>query len=99
MQLAILVEPISENTFRASTGAPLDLTTEASSRDEAVDKLRRLIQRRVAAGAELREVQIATKQEHPLARFAGIFKDDPLLDEWKEAMAEYRRQVGGDSVE
>jgi hypothetical protein len=92
MQLPILIEPVSENLVRASTGAPLDLITEAPTRDEAVEKLRGLIQQRVAAGAELVEVTVAT-EPHPLAKFSGIFKNDPLLDEWKEAMAEYRRQV------
>jgi uncharacterized protein (DUF433 family) len=29
---------------------------------------------------------------HPLAQFAGMFKDDPLLQPWKDAMAEYRRK-------
>jgi hypothetical protein len=27
---------------------------------------------------------------HPLSAFAGMFKDDPLLDAWREARAEYR---------
>jgi hypothetical protein len=25
--------------------------------------------------------------------YAGMFRDDPLIDEWKEAMAEHRRLV------
>jgi hypothetical protein len=28
--------------------------------------------------------------------FAGMFKDDTLLEEWKQAMAEYRRQTDKD---
>jgi hypothetical protein len=33
---------------------------------------------------------------HPLAQFVGMFKDDPLIDEWKEAMADYRRKINED---
>ena len=32
-------------------------------------------------------------EPHPLAEFVGIFKDDPMLDEWKRAMANYRRKI------
>jgi hypothetical protein len=92
MQIPIVVEPTAENGFRASTGAPLNLQVEASNQDEAVGRLRQLIERRVADGAVFMELTIG-QREHPLARFAGIFKDDPLLQEWKDAMAEYRRQV------
>jgi hypothetical protein len=31
-------------------------------------------------------------EEHPLARVAGLLKDHPLLDEWQQAIQEYRRQ-------
>ena len=27
---------------------------------------------------------------HPLSAFAGMVKDDPVLDSWREARAEYR---------
>ena len=30
------------------------------------------------------------------AEFAGMFKDDPLFDDWQKAIAEYRRQVDND---
>ncbi len=46
------------------------------------------------------EIQAPTRGEavqrlHELIerRFAGMFKDDPLLQPWKDAMAEYRRQT------
>ena len=33
------------------------------------------------------------RREDPLERFAGDLKDDPLHQEWLEAMREYRRKV------
>lgn len=31
--------------------------------------------------------------KHPWMKFAGMFKDDPYWDEFKEAIAEYRREI------
>jgi hypothetical protein len=42
-----------------------------------------------AAVAEVLPVSIDTNS-HPLAKFAGMLKDDPLVRPWKQAMAEYR---------
>ena len=33
---------------------------------------------------------------HPLAEFMGMFKDDPLIEEWKQSMAEYRKSIDDD---
>jgi hypothetical protein len=65
------------------------LESEAPTREEAIDKLRELIDRRLMAGAEIVELEIGSRA-HPLARFAGMLKNDPLLQPWKDAMSEYR---------
>lgn len=91
MEIPVLVEPVANNGFRAVCGAPLRLETEAPTRDEAIRKLRQLIERRVAAGAEVVAVSIGSPT-HPLAAFAGMLKDDPLVEPWKQAMADYRQQ-------
>ncbi len=90
MEIPIIVEPIGDNGFRASTGGLWRLEIEAPTREEAVQKLRELIDRRLEAGAEVVSLEIPSRA-HPLARFAGMLKDDPLLEPWKDAMAEYRR--------
>ncbi len=92
MEIPVLVEPMGDNAFRATCGAPWGLESEAPTREQAVEKLRGLIDDRLEAGAEVVELEIG-KRPHPLAKFAGIFKDDPMLEEWKEAMAEYRRET------
>jgi hypothetical protein len=94
MDIPILVEPISANQYRASTGEPLQLETEAPTRDEAIRKLRELIDRRVEAGAEVIALPVGSSV-HPLAPFAGMMRDDPLVQPWKQAMAEYRDQSDG----
>ncbi|MEN6450875.1 MAG: hypothetical protein ABFC96_10315 [Thermoguttaceae bacterium] len=92
MEIPIIVEPIGQNAFRASSGGIWGLETEAATREEAVEKLRKLIDSRLEAGAEVFDLEIRGG-EHPLAQFAGMLKDDPLLQPWKDAMAEYRQQT------
>ena len=92
MEIPILVEPVSNNGFRATSGSPLALEIEAPTREEAINKLRELIDRRIAAGAEVVGVEIGGSK-HPLAPFAGMLKDDPLLRPWKDAIADFRAQT------
>ncbi|RIK82117.1 MAG: hypothetical protein DCC68_07250 [Planctomycetota bacterium] len=89
MEIPILVEPLPERGFRAVMGEPLHLETEASTREEAVAKLRELVDQRIAAGAQVVALPIEP-DKHPLARFVGMLKDDPLVEPWKQAMQEYR---------
>ncbi len=91
MQISVLVEPLADSGFRAVSGSPLDLETAAATREEAIEKLRELIQSRLTAGAEVVALDLPIN-DHPLAKHVGIWKDNPLLEPWKEAMAEYRRQ-------
>lgn len=92
MEIPIIVEPVRGNGFRASSGGLWGLEIEAPTREEAVEKLRELIHGRIEAGAEVLGLEIPVRV-HPLAPFAGMLKDDPLLPSWKDAMAEYRRET------
>jgi len=67
----------------------LGVQIEAPTREAAIEKLRELIDRRIQAGAEVVGLEISSSK-HRLAPFAGMLKDDPLLQSWKKAMAEYR---------
>lgn len=96
MEIPVLVEPTSDNRFRATCGG-LGLEIEAPTRTEALGQIRELIDRRVAAGAEVVSVPIAN-DSHPLSSFAGMLEDDPLLQSWKDALAE-RRTESEDSSE
>ena len=93
MYISVLVEPVPGKGYRARGGEPFAFTAEGESRDEAVRRLRELIQNRLQNGAQLIQVEI-TSSEPPYARFAGTWKpDDPFIEEWKQAMEEYRSQV------
>ena len=36
-------------------------------------------------------------QDNPWTAMAGIFKNDPLFDDWQQAIADYRRQIEEDT--
>lgn len=91
MDISVLVEPVANDGFRAISGDPWGLEVAAPTREEAIGKLRQLIESRVAAGAEVVALSIG-EPTHPLAGFAGMLKDDPLAGQWQQAMADYRNE-------
>jgi len=92
MQIPVLVEPIIGNGFRARGIEPFGVVAEGTTRDEALRNLRQLLEARLVSGAEIVELEVAGAQ-HAWKPFAGMFKDDPLFDEWQKAIGEYRREV------
>jgi hypothetical protein len=95
MQIPVLIERVAGNGFRAKGGEPLALCAEGSTRAEAIARLRSLIADRLAVGAELISLDVE-KAEHPLAPPPGWSEDDPLFEEWREAIATYRRRTEHD---
>jgi hypothetical protein len=95
MRIPILIESNSDDGFQATTGGPLSLHAEGKTSEEAVARLKTLIESRLAFGAKLIGLDVGVT-EHPLAPIPGWSKDDPLFDEWQEAMNESRRQVEDD---
>jgi hypothetical protein len=96
MQIPILIEPTAGNGYLARGGEPLALTAKGASADEALANLKEKLQAKLSNGAVIATLELATSV-HPLAKFAGMFKDDPLLKEWKKSMAAYRRKVDKDA--
>jgi hypothetical protein len=92
VQIPVLIEPTGGNGFRARGGEPLALTAEGATREEALARLKEQFQARLRTGAELIPLELGA-EPNPLAEFVGMFKDDPLLKRWKQAMADYRRKI------
>jgi predicted RNase H-like HicB family nuclease len=90
VEIPVLIEAVQGNGYRASTGQPLALVGEGATQEEALAKLRQALEARLAAGAQVVSLQLPGT-EHPLAKFAGMYKDNPLFEEWQEAIAENRR--------
>ena len=92
MRIPVLVERVKDNGYRASGLGPDGVTAEGSTDAEALTNLRNAIESRIRAGARLIYLDVAV-EESPLQSAAGIFKpNDPLVQEWKEIMAENRRR-------
>ena len=93
MQVTVFIERLDEHIYRAATTQPIALSTEGSTSDEALERLRALAQQRLSAGEmvclDIPEVPVP----HPWVPFAGIWKDHPDLDAVLEHIAAARRQL------
>ncbi|MFI5455243.1 MAG: type II toxin-antitoxin system HicB family antitoxin [Isosphaerales bacterium] len=96
MKIPVLIEPIANDGFRATGGPPFAVTAQGTTREEALARLREAIDHRMAEGSVLVPLEINTTEENPWDAVAGMFRDDPLFDDWQEAIAEHRRKVDED---
>ena len=96
MQIAVMIEQQPGNGFSAKAGDPFGFCVHGASRDEVLGKIREMIDKKAnAAGTEIVQLDIPAA-ENPWLQMKGMFKDDPLFDDWQRAIADYRRQVDED---
>ena|SRR5579859_4612234 len=95
MQIPVLLERVKGNGYRARGSDPFAVSVRGATREEALNKLRGKIQARLKKGTELVGIEVG-ESSNPWVEFAGMFKDDPMIEEWKKAMAEYRKKVDED---
>lgn len=92
MQIPVLIEPVAGNGYPA-VGAGLGaLSAEGATADQALENLRELLANRLAEGSRLVTLEVPG-EGNPWAQAAGMYRDEPLFDDWCRAMAEYRRSV------
>jgi hypothetical protein len=94
MEIPVLIEPRGEGGF-VGTAPSLGLAASGASADDALKALEALVRERVQAGGRIASLEIPV--QNPWTAMAGIFKDDPLFDEWQQAIAEYRREREADT--
>lgn len=95
MQYDILVTPVNGH-FRGRVIGLSEIVIEAETRQEVIEQVEREI-RQLLAESEIVKIDIkAEGQPHPLAKFAGMWKDDPQFDEFVAAMQNYRTEVDAD---
>ena len=97
MKIPVLIEPIANDGFRATGGPPFEVTGQGATREEALARLRDAIGQRMVAGSVVVPLEVGTTEENPWNAVAGMFRDEPLFDEWQEAIADYRRKVDEDA--
>ena len=95
VQIPIIIEPIAGNGYRARGGEALALVAEGATQEEALAKLKEQLQDRLHQGTKIVPLEVAP-EAHPWMAFAGMFKDDPLFDDWQKAIADYRQEVEED---
>ncbi|HKB39459.1 MAG TPA: hypothetical protein VKD72_23685 [Gemmataceae bacterium] len=95
MQVPVLIERVAENGYRARAGEPFGWSAEGATADEALGALKEIVTQKVAAGVTIVSLEVPITA-HPWMKFAGKLKGHPLLEEWKQAMAEYRQEVEND---
>lgn len=96
MQIPVVIEPIGDNLFRAQGPEPFGFAAEGSTSEEALRNLRNQIEQGAAAGKQVVMMEVPQGTIGPKADIIGIFKDNPLFDEWQKII-EQRRQSNEDS--
>jgi hypothetical protein len=96
MQIPVLLEPVGRNGYRAKGIEPFAVSAKGATREEALAKLRAKIEKRLKKGAEVVGLEVGGASSHPWMEFAGMFKDDPWIEDWKRSIEEYRKQVDED---
>lgn len=95
--VSIMVEQVKNNGVRATALLPGSLTTEASTRDETVDRIQTLICE-ILSPAELIYIEVpVAARPHPWLSLAGTWSDHPDWDEVESNIEEYRREVDADA--
>lgn len=93
MTVNVLVQPSSEKGYTAAVLGWPDLAVEAQTKEEALEKLRAELTRRLAKG-EIVSLEIEpVNGEHPWMKFAGMWKDEPMFDEVLEEIKAYREEI------
>lgn len=95
MQIPVVVERVKGNGYRARSAEPVAISARGTTRDKALAKLREKIQAKLKNGAELVALEVSP-QRHPLAEYAGMFKNDPEFEDVLKIMAENRRRMDED---
>ncbi len=92
MQIPVAIEPTELGGFRAESASPFTVVAEGSTREEAVAKVQAELNKQLQQGKEIVMVEVGANVENPWLKMAGWLKDDPLFDEWRAAVEDYRRR-------
>ncbi len=95
MEIPVLIEPLPGSGFVARTGSPFDWSAEGATPEEAVRKLQSLASEHQASGVKTAAISV-NGGAHPWAEVAGSMKGNPLLEEWRKAVEEYREEIEND---
>jgi hypothetical protein len=95
MHISVLIEPVGAHGYRAQGLKPFAFSAKGATREEALAKLRVKIEKRIQKGAEIVGLEVGSSPD-PWLPFAGMFKGDPWLKDWKRSVEEYRKKIDED---
>jgi len=93
MTYDVLLEQNEDNNYTARVLAWPDCAVQAKTRETALSMARTVILERLAQ-ADIVTIEITPEEiEHPWLKFAGMWADDPHMDEFRAEIERYRREI------
>ena len=93
MQIPVVVEPIGNNLFRAQGPEPFGFAAEGTTSQEALENLRKKIEEGAAVGKQIVMMEVPGGTVGPESDIVGIFKDNPLFEEWQKIVVQKRQEA------
>ncbi len=98
MTYDVLVEKEQERTYTATLLGGPRLSASAATREEALGRLRQRLERRLAK-AEVVTIEVdVPHQPNPWVRLAGVYKNNPLFEEFLAEMEADRGELADDEA-
>ncbi|MBC7854301.1 MAG: hypothetical protein IAF94_12785 [Pirellulaceae bacterium] len=97
MQIPVVVEPIGDNLFRAQGPDPFGFAAEGATSQEALQNLRKQIAASTTSGKQVVMMEVPGNAIGPGTDIVGIFKDNPLFDEWQKIVEQKREEAVEDA--
>lgn len=91
--MLVLVEK-TDAGYRASSGKPLEAESVGATREEALTRLRELIEGRLQGEVEVVDLAIPgepRREQNPYLQLFGALQNDPSFEEWQATITETRR--------
>ena len=99
MTYRVVLERKRAEGFKATVLGWPECTASAASREQTLEMLRENLRKRLAE-SEIIELEVdSPRPERPWRKFAGMFKDNPLLDEVVEEIETYRRDLDAEQTQ
>lgn len=87
MEISVFIEPIEAHGFRPSCGEPIIATFEGTTREAALDGLRKVLEKRILGGGEVVRLQF----DHDKTK-TPVWPDDEFTRDWLEGIAAHKTQ-------
>ncbi len=93
MTYRVVLEKKQAEGYKATVLGWPECTASAASREQTLEMLRENLRERLS-DTEIVDLELDDpRPDRPWRKFAGMFKDNPLLDEVVEEIEAYRREL------